>query len=190
MSEADLRKRALALAKKAKLEERALALAKRTIAEPASETADESPEERLLADIKRTLEEHANLVTDFEVSEMLRVMTEQIEQAKSKFDGLSPCERAARAECKRLGIHTNFGDTPPVPLDVIPEGFESDDVLMSWLQDFRDKLVERATSEDFQAREAHMQQRTADPSQRPRPQPQRSNWLRPRRRGYYWALDD
>jgi hypothetical protein len=168
MSEADPRKRALALAKKAKLEERALALAKRKIAEPASETSDESPEERLLADIKRTLEEHPNLVTDFEVSEMLRVMTEQIEKAKSKFDGPSPCERAARAECKRLGIHTNFGDTPPPPLDVIPEGFESDDVLMSWLQDFRDKLVERATSEDSQAREAHMQQRTADPPQRPR----------------------
>jgi hypothetical protein len=185
MRKADLEKRALALARKADLEKRALALAKNK-AEAEGNTVEAG--EQYMADIDKLLQEHPGLVNDFEIKEMLRVKTEQMEKLQSQIDGLSPLTRSAREWCNRMGMRMNFGDTPAPKLDVIPEGFDPD-AETSWLREFREKLDERAVAVENQAREARQQQRGADPSQRPRwqAQPQQSRWL-PKRRGYYWAL--
>jgi hypothetical protein len=192
MSKVDLERRALALAKnKANLEKRALALAKTKVTnEVPSEASDERLMTEYMAGIDKLLQEHPGLVNDFEIKEMLRVKEEQMEKLQSQIDGLSPATRAAREYCNAMGMRMNFSDTPTPKLDVIPEGFDPA-AEVSWLREFREKLDERAISAEYQAREAHMRQRTADPSQRPRwpAQPQQSRWL-PRRRGYYWGLDD
>lgn len=192
MNKTDLKKRALALARK-DLEKKAIELAKSELAKSAA--PDETPEERFvgeyIADVEKLLQDHPRLVNEFEIKTMLDEMSEEIEKSKTKIDGLTADERRGREYCTRMGMNVNFGDRPAVPLDVIPEGF---DMRMPWLREFRNRLKERAASDDFQAREAHMDReevlRQRREAQQSRPQPQQPSWFVPRRRGLYWCLDD
>src|ERR1700730_13115514 len=102
--------------RKADIEKRALALAK----DKAGKANEDAVIAEHMADVDKLLEEHPALGSDFEIKEMLRAKTEQLEKWQSQIDGLSADERRGREYCKRMGMRMNFGDTPTPKLDVIP----------------------------------------------------------------------
>jgi hypothetical protein len=133
--------------------------------EPEQDADDDEAEK---AEFEKLLMEHPEITDEMALSAIREVAEAEV---------LDPVTAAARERCRQLGI----GDFEPhkrnkiKPL-VVPE--ETPDSEEPWLRQVLEK------------RRAMVAAQPQPPSPAPRVQQPQQSWIRPRRGGYYAALDD